>query len=239
MRIKLPFCACGCGNRIKTREYHKYYGVPKYICGHNPTTSYSMLGKHHTKETKRKMSKSQKGRKHTEKSKREISKTLIGHVVSKSTRSKISKALLGRGLSIEHKQKMSESAKMKIFSVEHRENLSKAMKKLFKNPKNHPSWKGGISFEIYPLKFKRTRESICKRDDYICQLCGKTEKQNHKKLCAHHIDYDKKNCKPKNLITLCHVCNVEVNSDRETWARIFRNMIRKIYEKKNSLINII
>jgi len=28
-------CACGCGGRIKVQSHHKYYGIPKYICGHH------------------------------------------------------------------------------------------------------------------------------------------------------------------------------------------------------------
>lgn len=24
-------CLCGCGEQIKIKKYHKYYGIPKYI----------------------------------------------------------------------------------------------------------------------------------------------------------------------------------------------------------------
>jgi len=147
------------------------------------------------------------------------------NVRNSKTRKKISKTLIGRKLPEETRKKMSEAGKIKIFSTEHRKNLSKTIKKLFENPENHPNWKGGISFEIYPREFKKVRENIRERDNHTCQLCGKTEKQNGKKLCAHHINYDKKNCNPKNLISLCHICNIEVNYDREIWTRVFQNMI--------------
>ncbi len=32
---KNHYCKCNCGDRIQVREIHKWYGVPKYICGHN------------------------------------------------------------------------------------------------------------------------------------------------------------------------------------------------------------
>lgn len=32
-------CKCGCGKEIKEQFYHKYYGIPKYIHGHNPSAN--------------------------------------------------------------------------------------------------------------------------------------------------------------------------------------------------------
>lgn len=28
-------CACGCNQKIEIKKHHKYYGIPKYIHGHN------------------------------------------------------------------------------------------------------------------------------------------------------------------------------------------------------------
>jgi len=33
-----PFCKCECGGRIEIKFHHKYYGIPEYIRGHNPST---------------------------------------------------------------------------------------------------------------------------------------------------------------------------------------------------------
>ena len=71
------------------------------------------------------------------------------------------------------------------------------------------------------------RESIRLRDGYICQKCGKTEEDNQESLSIHHIDYDKENCNPTNLITLCRSCNAIVNSDREYWQKIFEERNNK------------
>ena len=116
--------------------------------------------------------------------------------------------------------------------------ISKTRKKLFKDgvlsgfknghilnrEEKHPNWKGGISREPYSVDWTETlRRSIRERDHYICQLCGIYGNT------VHHIDYDKKNCDPTNLITLCNKCNIKVNKNREFWT----NSFQKIYGRKN------
>ena len=95
---------------------------------------------------------------------------------------------------------------------------------------NHPNWKGGKSFEPYSKDFtEKLKEQIRKRDNYICQKCGKSQleelKQLKQRLAIHHIDYDKKNCNSNNLITMCCSCNVLVNINRQYW----QNLLSKEY----------
>ena len=92
--------------------------------------------------------------------------------------------------------------------------------------KNHPNWKGGKSIESYcPVWFdKKYKLDIKNRDNNICRnpYCFHTTK----KLSIHHIDYDKKNCHPSNLITLCVSCNSRANKDRkwhQEWYQILMN----------------
>jgi hypothetical protein len=81
------------------------------------------------------------------------------------------------------------------------------------------NWKGGISFEPYSTDWTETlKRSIRQRDRYTCQICG-IEPAIH----VHHIDYDKKNCNPDNLITLCHSCHSKTNSNRSYWLNYFSN----------------
>jgi len=83
-----------------------------------------------------------------------------------------------------------------------------------------PNWKGGISFEPYSVDWKETlKRSIRERDYYICQLCK--EYGN----VVHHIDYNKQNCNPNNLICLCFRCNSKVNFKREYWTKYFQDKI--------------
>jgi len=87
---------------------------------------------------------------------------------------------------------------------------------------NHPSWKGGKSFEPYTTDWTHSlRISIRERDKYTCQICG--EKQGDKVHNVHHIDYNKKNCNSDNLITLCKKCHGKTNSNREYWIEYFKN----------------
>ena len=73
---------------------------------------------------------------------------------------------------------------------------------------------------------KELKESIRKRDKYKCQNCGMTEEEHliviRKVLCVHHIDYNKKNCKENNLITLCHWCNLRANFNRDYWKNFYQ-----------------
>lgn len=73
---------------------------------------------------------------------------------------------------------------------------------------NSPLWEGGSSYSEYPPEFNANlREEIRQRDNKLCQWCGEA---NHI-LDVHHIDCDKQNCNPDNLITLCRPCHRKVH----------------------------
>lgn len=88
---------------------------------------------------------------------------------------------------------------------------------------NNGRWAGGGSFEPYPPEFnERLKEAIRDRDKRKCQICGKHERDNGAKLAVHHIDFDKKNCEPDNLISLCHSCHVKTIVDPDYWKVYFQ-----------------
>jgi 5-methylcytosine-specific restriction endonuclease McrA len=93
-------------------------------------------------------------------------------------------------------------------------------------------WLGGKSFEPYTPAFnKELKESIRKRDEWRCQKCGVPQVECTKKLTVHHIDYNKANTIPTNLISLCVGCNAKVNSNREYWTKYFQiKLLNKAYE---------
>ena len=106
----------------------------------------------------------------------------------------------------------------KHFSKSHKENLAKSHQGEKCN-----FWKGGISFEPYPSEFNNQRKTfIRERDNFICQLCGK-----YPVFDVHHIDYDKKNCKPENLILLCRICHNKTNGNRNYWTNYFKQIINE------------
>lgn len=94
---------------------------------------------------------------------------------------------------------------------------------------NNPNWLGGINFEPYNPAFnKQLKEFVRRRDGYQCQLCGTAKNKvsyGHNTFIVHHIDYDKQNSSPENLITLCSACNSMVNYNRDKWKQYFQLMM--------------
>ena len=95
---------------------------------------------------------------------------------------------------------------------------------------NNPCWCDGRSNEPYPLYFDdNLKEQIRRRDHYVCQECG--DKSNGRKLDVHHIDYDKFNSVPSNLITLCNPCNLKANYNRDDWSKYYQEKIAEIEQR--------
>ena len=202
--------ACGVYDRTKAKPNRGMFKK-----GHiSPCT---MLGKHHSKKTKKKMRISHIG----------LNTWLKGKSLSKDHRVKVIKTLIngdecrgknnpmygkvgywnGKKLTKQHKEKMRQNHV--DFKLE-----------------NHPNWQGGISFEPYPITFNnQLKDKIRARDNFICQKCGVPELECNERLTCHHIDYNKQNCEENNLIALCHSCNTKVNYSREYWTNYFKEKI--------------
>ena len=156
-------------------------------------------------------------------------------------RKKIGLKFIGRKLDDKHKKKISEGGKRRFKNPLERKKLSKimseVMKEVWKRPEyrkkkkegcrsgeNSHFWAGGKSFEKYGVDWTATlRRSIRERDNYSCVMCGKL--QSDFAFSVHHIDYDKKNCNPDNLITLCKSCHQKTNFDREKWIIYFSSRL--------------
>jgi 5-methylcytosine-specific restriction endonuclease McrA len=96
----------------------------------------------------------------------------------------------------------------------------------------HSQWKGGISFIPYPLGWSKTfREQIRYRDGYKCKICDVPEIECKKRLLIHHIDYNKQNINPINLISLCNSCHSKTNWNREYWIKFFDGKIEEVMPK--------
>lgn len=132
-----------------------------------------------------------------------------GHKHSDEIKAKISKAntgkpgaWLGKHLSEEHKEKL------RIFRSK-------------MTGEKSANWRGGKSFEPYSVDWSTTlKRAIRERDKYTCQVCG--EPQGDRALDVHHIDYDKTNCSPENLVALCLVCHRKTNGNRDYWISFFQ-----------------
>ena len=122
------------------------------------------------------------------------------------------KSRKGKKQSPELIKKRMEARKGYKHSIETKRKMSIAAK----GEKNH-NWLGGKSFKPYTIDWTETlKRSIRERDKYTCQICGKEPS-----VYCHHIDYDKKNCNPNNLITLCCSCHSKTNINRDYWTKYF------------------
>lgn len=98
----------------------------------------------------------------------------------------------------------------------------------------NPNWRGGTRSEHYPPEFYAIRESILARDGYQCAvpMCRTQEDR----VSVHHIDYNKKNCAPENLITACFSCNARANFNRVLWESLLAAFVR--WRMATSVMNL-
>jgi len=204
----------------------------------------SNRGLKRSEETRRRVSEAQIGKKRgprSEEVKQKISESHKGKKLSVEHRKKLSESHKGKGIGEDngfYGRKHTAETKEKIAAIhrgnsynkgrkineDHRKKLSEAKKGKCGPDSNN--WQGGISFEPYCHIWgdKEYKESIKMRDNYKCQNddCWRTAKR----LSIHHIDYEKKNCHPENLITLCISCNSRANKNRDFWQKYYTEKIK-------------
>jgi len=94
---------------------------------------------------------------------------------------------------------------------------------------NNPNWKGGITCDPYCDVWydKDYKKSIQKRDGYRClnPVCSK----NDDVISVHHINYNKQDCHPLNLITICRSCNTKANFNRRWHKSWYEAIIYRRY----------
>jgi hypothetical protein len=136
----------------------------------------------------------------------------------------------------EVKAKISKTSKEYMNRPEVRAANSKRHKELWQDPSyrakmcgpNAFSWRGGISCEPYcPNWTQDYKELIRARDGDRCMNpdCNGTVKR----ICVHHIDYDKKNCCPSNNITICMSCNSRANKNRSWHTKYYQGILTQTY----------
>jgi hypothetical protein len=241
-------CECGCeqipktGNRFVRNHHAKLKSVRDKM-------SKSRIGKKHSLETRLKMSMSQKGVKKSEGHKNKLRQSSLISMnkpeVKKRLKEGIKKSFESGRIVHNKNMPMKEETKEKVretiknkggrsgknngnygckYTKEKSEKRSIRLKELgFGAMEKNSNWQGGISFIFYPKNWKDSlKEEIRKRDKYNCQLCKINQNTQRRKLDVHHIDYNKKNCEFKNLISLCQKCHLRVNTNRNYWAKYFK-----------------
>jgi len=95
----------------------------------------------------------------------------------------------------------------------------------FKKGEKHVFWKGGTSSEPYSFEFRELKKQIRKRDNYRCQQCFRHQSELNYPVHVHHIDFNKENDNPDNLVTLCKNCHSQTNFNRQDWINYFQNRL--------------
>uniref|UniRef100_A0A6M3ITA6 Homing endonuclease n=1 Tax=viral metagenome TaxID=1070528 RepID=A0A6M3ITA6_9ZZZZ len=167
-------------------------------------------------------------RKHSEKTKKKMGKSKKEMIFSKEHRRKLRLKRKGRKCTLGKRWKLSiekiqnrQGKNNSMFGKHHSEETKEKQRK-YRGPLSS-NWQGGISFEPYTIDWTETlRRAIRERDNYVCQICNKL--QGDIAHDVHHKDYNKKNCNPDNLITLCRRCHMKTNGkNREYWIKYFNN----------------
>ncbi len=180
-----------------------------------------------------------KGIKLTEEHKRKIGEAQLGKIISLKSRKKMSLAKIGKPILKARKRIIIKCIICnKTFEVSYIKGLRrktcsyKCISKLYQKElllNNNPNWKGGKSFEPYPIGWRKSlKEKIRKRDKYMCRICKIPEIKCSRKLEIHHIDYKKDNLKMDNLISLCIHCHMKTNGNRKHWREILSILSKDI-----------
>lgn len=98
----------------------------------------------------------------------------------------------------------------------------------------HPNWIPESEWEgLYPRYYREEqKEAIRERDGYICCECGRTHRQDEGKMPTHHIDYDKNNCEPMNLITMCINCHAATAGCSDEKKAVYRSRYTLIMQRR-------
>ena len=93
----------------------------------------------------------------------------------------------------------------------------------------HFAWRGGPEPYCRLWTNKEYKQDIRNRDNNRCSnpSCFKG-----KRLVVHHINYDKKDCTLKNLITICNSCNSAANYNRGWHKSWYQAIMNKRYGYK-------
>ncbi len=212
-------CKCGCGEKVNSGN--------KYIHGHNRKFKSGkdnpQFGKpnnwgNHMEETKTKISQDKERA-------RKISESRKGMTFSKEHL---------ENLKISH---MGQKAWNKDTNGIMKPNKTSFKKghKLTPKGKDHQWYVDGKGYLGYSNEFMKIRKLIKKRDNFKCQSDWNECKG---KLGVHHIDYNKQNNSPMNLITLCSRHNTLANINRKHWEKHFKMkmFIKTLFNPKNLLI---
>jgi predicted HNH restriction endonuclease len=192
----------------------------------------SFFGRHHSEETKKRISLKKTGEKRTAEQRKRISESHKGIIQSAETllkrsialrgkkrteaqKANYSRAFMGRKLSEAHKEKLRKAHLGKTLSAEARRKLSVRF-----SGSGSVTWKGGITPQTVLIrnspKTQDWRKQVFARDSWTCKKCG----QRGGSLHAHHIfsfsEFPEKRFDVDNGMTLCIACHKQTHNQKRS-----------------------
>ena len=140
----------------------------------------------------------------------------------------------------DHRNLISQKAKEKYQDPKEHIKTSKALKEKWKDPEfrakhcgeNNHFYIHGKSEIPYGAGWTESlKQEIRDRDCHLCRNCEVRESDRAHDV--HHIDFNKKNNNPINLITLCKKCHNATKSkyNREKWTNYFQETQKEVLIK--------
>lgn len=150
-----------------------------------------------------------------------------GYKHSVETRAKVTAGLKGNKNAVGNKSaqghKVPPELRAKVGAANKNREWTPEMLAKISGPNSH-AWMGGISREPYGWEWNaELREEVRRREGYKCQLCGVPQAECRRKLTVHHINYNKRDNDPLNLVALCNMCHSRTNHRRKNWMAFFQD----------------
>ena len=252
----LKLCKCGCGQVVKSQEFvygHKliwkqnWKAVCKCGCSQVTTPGCDYIAGHSTRLITKEEYKI-RGKK--------ISQTMQANPLTEEQRKHLSERnkgeknpAYGKPISDELRKKRGESIKKRWDDPVHHEKQAAAIRAVTSTPEfqdnikrrkgvDHPGWKGGISkLSRGPGWSNGIKKRVKERDNYRCIACNTEESVLKFPLNIHHVDYNRRNHKFINLVSLCRSCHGRVNKNKDQYKELFIQYLNAIYSDPDILAN--
>lgn len=217
---KIP-CECGCGVMIEPLT--KAFTPARYVHGHNSRGYNPNRERTQFKKGQKpwndgikapSISAGQKGKKKSPESiaKRTATRLAKNDGVYQKARGWKHKPETIQNMRIANAANAKHGADNPMYGKKPSQAVIAKMKAALPRGEKHANWHGGVDKAGYGHEFTHElKRTIKYRDKFTCQRCGINQNDLRYYMHIHHLDHDKLNNSPDNLVCACAKCN--------QWAR--------------------